>query len=212
MAKLSRRNVLLGLGTAAAGSGIVFGSGAFTQVDADRDLELGINNDSDALISLTANEDEGSVQENDADGTLEVVSDNISEGSEGFNVDAIVTFGDADFDSGGVTTPAFTIENNLDSGAATSEVDITVEVSAGSDFDGTLTLALDDDDGTQTTISISDDDSEDTGDDFEGLSADGADDGGTIDVAIQLDTDAEDSPDSLNDGEISVTAERDEGE
>ena len=204
---MNRRNVLIGLGTAAAGSSMAFGSGAFTQVNADRSVNLRIDNDSDALVSLSPNEDEGIVSEES--GVLDIDSEKLASGGEGFPAGATIEFGDADFDDGSVTTPAFTISNNLASGADTSDIDVTVEVDADSDFDGALTLALDDGDTTEETISISDGSSDNTGDDFEGLTADGGD-GGTIDVAIELDTDETDNPDDLDDETITVTAERSE--
>ena len=54
MSKLNRRNVLLGLGTAAAGSGIVFGSGAFTQVAAERNVSVSVDADNadDAVLTF----------------------------------------------------------------------------------------------------------------------------------------------------------------
>ena len=53
MSKMNRRNVLLGLGTAAAGSGIVFGSGAFTQLEADRTVDIDVEEDAAGQIQLT---------------------------------------------------------------------------------------------------------------------------------------------------------------
>ncbi len=50
---MNRRNVLLGLGTAAAGSGAVFGSGAFTQVSATRDVAVSVAEDSGSVVELT---------------------------------------------------------------------------------------------------------------------------------------------------------------
>ena len=54
MSKMNRRNVLLGLGTAAAGSGIVFGSGAFTQVAAEREVSVSVDADDagDAVLTF----------------------------------------------------------------------------------------------------------------------------------------------------------------
>lgn len=57
---MNRRSVLLGLGTAAAGSGAVFGSGAFTQTSADRDVDLAFANDSGAALALAEGENSDS--------------------------------------------------------------------------------------------------------------------------------------------------------
>ena len=60
---MKRRTLLVGLGSAAAGSAVVFGSGAFTQVSADRGVTIGIDRDSEALLALIANDDIDSVFE-----------------------------------------------------------------------------------------------------------------------------------------------------
>jgi len=48
---MQRRKLLLGLGTTAGGAGAV-GSGAFTSVNAQRDVAVRVADDSDALLSL----------------------------------------------------------------------------------------------------------------------------------------------------------------
>ena len=80
MADMNRRNVLLGLGTAAAGSGVVFGSGALTSLNADRDVDIEIVDATDGLLGIELDTgdsefftDEGEeVFAIDDDGTLEV--------------------------------------------------------------------------------------------------------------------------------------------
>ena len=54
----NRRTVLLGLGTAAAGSGVVFGSGAFTQLEAERDVNIEVVGQADGLLGIDV--DDGS--------------------------------------------------------------------------------------------------------------------------------------------------------
>lgn len=57
--KLNRRNVLVGLGTIVAGGGAALGTGAFTSVEAERDIEINIANDeSSALLGLEAGDSE----------------------------------------------------------------------------------------------------------------------------------------------------------
>lgn len=53
--KMNRRNALLGLGAIATGGGLLFGSGAFSQVQADRNVTVDVNGDQNALANLTAN-------------------------------------------------------------------------------------------------------------------------------------------------------------
>lgn len=54
--RINRRNVLLGLGTMAVGGGAVAGSGAFSQVEADRTVSVSTANDDSALLSITGND------------------------------------------------------------------------------------------------------------------------------------------------------------
>ena len=62
MADMNRRNVLVGLGTAAAGSGIVFGSGAFTQLNADRELTVAVaDSDAEGTFSIDVTDDSDSI-------------------------------------------------------------------------------------------------------------------------------------------------------
>lgn len=56
--KMNRRNVLIGIGTVAVGSGVALGSGAFTQVEANRTVNLNVSDDdSGALLELTPSGD-----------------------------------------------------------------------------------------------------------------------------------------------------------
>lgn len=51
---MKRRNLLTVLGTAAAGSTAVMGTGAFTSVSADRTVNVEVADDANALLALTA--------------------------------------------------------------------------------------------------------------------------------------------------------------
>lgn len=53
--RMNRRNVLAGIGALTAGGGAVFGSGAFSQVEADRSMSVGVANDSSAYLQLQSN-------------------------------------------------------------------------------------------------------------------------------------------------------------
>lgn len=50
--KLTRRNSLVGLGTIAAGAGVIGGSGAFDSVTANRSFEVSVGGDAGALLGL----------------------------------------------------------------------------------------------------------------------------------------------------------------
>lgn len=90
--RINRRNVLIGLGAAGVTGGIAFGTGAFTSVDADRDLEVQVttdNPDDDPLISIF-----GRFVEYD-DGIAEfVIEDGTLDNAQGLNPDAVTTFED----------------------------------------------------------------------------------------------------------------------
>jgi hypothetical protein len=52
---MNRRNALLGLGAIATGGGALFGSGAFSQVTATREVTISVNDDQNANLALAAN-------------------------------------------------------------------------------------------------------------------------------------------------------------
>lgn len=54
---MNRRNVLIGLGATAAGGGAVLGSGAFSQVTADREVAVSATGDDGALLQLDVSGD-----------------------------------------------------------------------------------------------------------------------------------------------------------
>ena len=102
MADMNRRNVLLGLGTAAAGSGIVFGSGAFTQVQADRELVVTVEDDSAAVLGIEVSD------------TGELVDNNPSDTDVAFEIDLDEDFGSVGVDSFLELDGDFTFINNAE--------------------------------------------------------------------------------------------------
>ena len=129
--KLNRRKTLLGLGAAAGGGGIVFGSGAFTQVQADRDVTIGIDSDSEALLALRANDDVTSVYEDDSTGELVIDTDELSSDDSGFNVGATAQIGATDDEEFGDVVSeddfAFKLRNNFDN-AEQSKLDVEIDL------------------------------------------------------------------------------------
>ena len=171
MADMNRRNVLLGLGTAAAGSGIVFGSGAFTQVEADRDIDIEIVDDTDADVEINDTD----LDTNNAvinDGTLEIDVD-------GANRDAELRIGQGDvgetldYDAGFDEIGAFKIINGLDP-EGDIDLNITLDVNhsdaineitlhaSGEDDEGAsvvnddLTVSPNDEDPGEDTLTLND--------------------------------------------------------
>lgn len=58
---LSRRNAIIGIGTLAAGAGVIGASGAFTSVEADREISVSSTGDANANVQIVVNEVEGLV-------------------------------------------------------------------------------------------------------------------------------------------------------
>jgi hypothetical protein len=116
---MNRRNVLIGLGAVAAGGGAVLGSGAFSQVEADRTMTVQFSDDSSAELTLSPTSTYASTEtSNDsANGasTLLIEFSNL-------NDNALSTF-DGVFD----------ITNNDSTGA-----DHDVQVLSGGDVDGSV--------------------------------------------------------------------------
>ncbi|MDB9252882.1 hypothetical protein [Halorubrum ezzemoulense] len=149
---MKRRNVLLGLGASAAGSGIVFGTGAFTQVEANRSLTIGVDEDANALLALDAGSNIASVY-NDSNGELVIdtkeLSDNNDDEHEGFNVEATVQIGSTGGDfiakDGSENVPAdndvaFVVTNNFETveGSSNDEIDVKLDLSSVTTGTGTL--------------------------------------------------------------------------
>jgi hypothetical protein len=100
--RLTRRNALIGLGTVAAGAGVVGGSGAFTSVEANRSVSVTTAGDTGAALAISpADDGDGNATSNaseytnanDADSfdgdTFEIT---IGDGDDaGLNIDAVTT-------------------------------------------------------------------------------------------------------------------------
>jgi len=61
--RLTRRNALIGLGTVAAGAGVIGGTGAFTSVEAERSVS--VQTTGDASAALTLEQAPGNIDDND---------------------------------------------------------------------------------------------------------------------------------------------------
>ena len=111
--RMTRRNALIGMGTIAAGTGAIFGSGAFTTVEAERSATVTLADDDEALLALSGNNEE--YIDEDADGLIEFTFENLNRGGT-------TTFEDI-----------LNIENN-----GTNPVDISMEFrdSDGEEIDG----------------------------------------------------------------------------
>ncbi|GAB7091985.1 hypothetical protein JCM18237_22560 [Halorubrum luteum] len=221
--KLNRRKTLLGLGAAAGGGGIVFGSGAFTQVQADRDVTIGIDSDSEALLALKANDDVTSVFEDEESGELVIDTDELSDDDEGFNVGSTVTIGRIETGSGDFGTvvegeEAFKVVNNFDEVGGGEDGALDVEIDASDINDPEVDPEEDDQHQLIFTITHRDEDDNVITDDLdfsaakEGSIAIGnVESGDQLDVAIGLLTGNAHAPDELS-GDIIFAAEPASGE
>ena len=87
---MERRKFVIGLGSLAAGGAAAMGSGAFTSVEAERKIAMGVADDSDALLELEPTEepngDYATTTSGQAGDILELNFDEVD--GEGFNSDA----------------------------------------------------------------------------------------------------------------------------
>ena len=191
----SRRTLLIRTAAATAGAaGIAFGSGAFTQVEADRQLSIGIDPDDQALLAIEPNADlVGDSAEIDPD-TGEFVVD-----LEGGNPGALLSLGALDDlddpESAAITEEAFDVRARSD-----DPIDLTVSL-GDTDGDSEITLLLAEElKESDTTHAIGEGDEVD---DLPELDPDEGDPADRVFGAIHLDSAA---PDEL-DTEITVSAE-----
>lgn len=141
--RLNRRTVLMGLGAVGVGTGGVFSSGAFSQIEADRQVEINLTDDASGIIGLVANStldgisNTGSAQNNQLEVSLSDV-----------NVNSTVEFGNmADPES----TEGFMIDNNTGASTSGFDVDITLDaqhIENNSSASVTVEMAYEDSGGT----------------------------------------------------------------
>lgn len=180
--KLNRRNVLVGLGTIVAGGGAALGTGAFSTVEAERNVSIETAGDSGALLGLEITND---TLRGEDDDTIEfdLESD--------LNIDATTTFDEA-----------LRISNNAD-----PDDDIgTISVEITADGDNLLV----DSDGGETATGMNFVGNADTdGDENVVEIGEGEEEAEVFDVVFDLEgiTDSEEGDDELPD-EIEITAEQ----
>ncbi|MGM0605469.1 MAG: hypothetical protein ACQETB_07325 [Halobacteriota archaeon] len=127
---VTRRNTLIGLGTALGGVGLITSAGAFDTVEATRTFAIEVDADASALLQLSAPEESPIVStETGGAGESQILVFSLEEGN-GINENAITAFYEA-----------FTIANNgsqtvavsVDTGAATG-IEFLVDGDAGDDL------------------------------------------------------------------------------
>jgi hypothetical protein len=128
LSTVNRRTFLLGLGTAAGASGVVMGSGAFTSVEANRDVSVRVAADANAFLALRPVGPNAAYTET-TDGTLgiDLTGENpTAAGGQGVNPDSITVFEDM-----------FEVRNQ---GTREIEVEITPPLSAETDAQSVLSV------------------------------------------------------------------------
>ena len=111
---MQRRNFIIGAGALATGTAAAVGSGAFSSVEASRDVSVEVADDAQAYLAIEATSD---YAETDGDGVLELDFGDLGDAGEGEHVgeDSAYIFG-----SGNPDRNVFTVENR-----GTQDVDVT---------------------------------------------------------------------------------------
>jgi len=165
--KMNRRNALIGLGAMATGGGALFGSGAFSSVEADRTVSVTTAGDNSAFLSISVGGDYA-IDNSGADDAVTIDLEGAS-GSSGFNDDAETT-----------VDAVLTLENNTEDGTSTD-----VGFSDGGTITDGITLVVDETSGTvESEVNFSLDQASNA-------NSHTLSDGGTVDVNAAIRTGSE---------------------
>ena len=123
---MNRRNVLIGLGAVAAGGGAVLGTGAFSQVEANRTVNVGVKNDAGALLQISEGAGASGVvgvESDSGDGTADIITFD----EQNLNADATTTYENAlevanDGEETGATLEVSSSESAIDTSVMTFEI------------------------------------------------------------------------------------------
>jgi hypothetical protein len=132
--RLTRRNALIGLGTVAAGAGVIGGTGAFTSVDADRSVSISSTTDGSANVQIVVNE---------VQGLSDTGGDTVSLSFESLNQNAVT-----DFDGALSITPQgsngpYDVTATMEDGSGNNVSWVTTTVSNGTNINGGTTASVD---------------------------------------------------------------------
>ena len=131
--RLTRRNALIGLGTVAAGAGVIGGTGAFTSVDADREVTISSETDGSANVQIVVNE---------VQGLSDTGGDTVSLSFESLNQNAVT-----DFDGALSITPQgsngpYDVTATMEDGSGNNVSWVTTTVSNGTGINGGSTASV----------------------------------------------------------------------
>jgi hypothetical protein len=93
---MNRRQVLAAIGALGGGGAVVTGTGAFTSVEANRDVSVQVADDSSALLRMAAagEGNDGYITTDGGELGIDLTSDNDAVGGEGVNADATTVIAD----------------------------------------------------------------------------------------------------------------------
>jgi len=142
---VNRRNVLVAMGAALGGGGLLMATGAFSTVSAERDVSVSTAGDGSAYLTLVGDSD---YVVDDGDDTLAInLSGTGSNGASGFNENAITTISDIvtitnNAADGSQTTVGVSPDSPSQNPSAGSEATLTIDV--GTDEFVDVTFYVDD--------------------------------------------------------------------
>lgn len=174
---MNRRQLLTGLGAAAAGGGTALGTGAFTSVEASRSVDVSVANENEAYLALSPTGSENATfvtQDSSANNELAIDINDATgtQGGDGVGLDSVY-----EFDS------LFQVENQ-----GTQEIEVTINTLSDSDFNPSASgLTVEFYDGTDASTSL----------DSSGGSAVTIGTGTSVDIGMKIETE-EPSIDDFN--------------
>lgn len=166
---LSHRKILIGIGLIAVVSGTALGSGAFTQVTADRSMTVEVADDSNGLVGISGGESNAryvTTNSNDPAAGIELKIDNSTLGgnANGLNPNATVTIDkilqlqnnagesiDVSINYSEESALTFDLDSSTDtadstvtlsSDGATTQVDLEIDTAQLSDGSNSLTVTV----------------------------------------------------------------------
>jgi hypothetical protein len=196
--KLTRRNALIGMGTVAAGAGVIGGTGAFTSVQADRSVTVSTTGDSAAALRIVPATTSGPV----GNGTITdnaATYTNADDADNTFNNDTLdITINNLNLDAVTRLEQLFTVVNN---GNQEVTLDFEITASSGSISDivgssGSINVVL----GTGSGATVADITSGYAGDSTLGVGA------SSSPIGLEFDIDDESTGSSL-DLELTIRAQ-----
>jgi hypothetical protein len=125
---MKRRQVIAAIGALSGGGAVVTGTGAFTSVEANRDVSVQVADDSSALLRMAAagEGNDGYITTGGGELGIDLTSDNDAVGGEGVNANATTVIADL-----------FEIQNQ-----GTQEIEVEVTPLSFVDADGSDTLLV----------------------------------------------------------------------